>query len=150
MVLDSRSIPAHPRFAPSAPSIQKRGGSYGCILQKLSTWPPTTAPFSMRDYPYPSAFFQSVELRSLLNMSFASTNYIFQPWLLGFRRLLSIDIVRRESLLAPADQIRLELHDSRRQQQPHFSSHLTNSPRTFFLRSRHTRYQYNIRKSIYR
>jgi hypothetical protein len=120
MVLDSCSVSALLQFAPSAPSGQKRGGSYGCSLRKPSTRPPTTAPISMRDCPHPNAFFQSIELRSLLNIPFALTNYIFQPQLLGCRRLLSSDIVRRESLLAPADQIRFELHDSRRQQQPHF------------------------------
>jgi hypothetical protein len=131
MVLDSCSIPAYIQFAPSAPSNQKRGGSYGWSLQKSSTWPPTTAPFSMRDYPHPNSFFQSIDLRSLLNIPFALTNHIFQPHLLGCRRLLSSDIVRRESLLAPADQIRLELHDPRRQQQPQF---LLTSP-TFHVHS---------------
>ena len=63
-------------------------------------------------------------------------------------RPLSSDIMRRESLLAPADQIGFQLHDSRRQQQPHF---LLTSP-TFhvyssYQRSKDHRYQYNIRKS---
>jgi hypothetical protein len=131
MVLDSCSIPAYLQFAPSAPRSQKRGGSYGCSLRKPSTRPPTTVPVSMRDWPHPNAFFQSIELHSLPNIPFALTNYIFRPQLLECCRLLSSDIVRRESLLAPADQIRLELHDSRRQQQPHF---LLTSP-TFHVHS---------------
>jgi hypothetical protein len=37
----------------------------------------------MQDFPHPNAFFQSIGLRSLLNIPFALTNYIFQPPLLG-------------------------------------------------------------------